>query len=142
MGWTRRRRKWAVLLGLLVAVTTVIVCVLLWQPISEEQSGYTMIGWQLYAFESVDIYSSPWVNVTFRGVLFEFPPPMCPLNSGGGNVCGDVVESNGTSFSFDIALPPPCSGAGTWLTWVAPDHHEAIELEVCGGSAAHVLVEA
>ncbi len=133
----------AFLLAGISTVAVVSVLVLLEVPISEEQSGYTMIGFQLYTFEAVDIYQSPWVNFTYQGVVFEFPPPECPQNTGGGNICGSVIQSNGVNFSFNIALPPPCHGLGSWLNWVSPNQLEALEVEVCANSqTTHLLVAA
>jgi hypothetical protein len=143
MSWTRRRKMWALVLAGIATASVVTPLVLLQVPISEEQSGYTMIGFQLYTFEAVNIYQSPWAHFTERGVEFEFPPPDCPLNTGGGNVCGSVLQPNGVSFAFDIELPPPCHGIGSWLTWVSPNQREAIEVGVCASSqTTHILVAA
>jgi hypothetical protein len=143
MGWTRKRKKWAVLLACIGTAGVVTVLLLLQLPISEERSGYTMIGWQVYTFEAVNIFRSPSANFTYGGVTFEFLPSDCAQNPGGGNICGSVLQSNGLGFSFDLALPPSCHGLGAWLSWVSPNRHEAIEIEICANSQpTHLLVAA
>jgi len=134
---------------LLLVVTSILgaavvaTVVLLWVPIAQEQSGYTMLGFTLYTFETVNIFSAPWENFTFHGVTFEFTRSNCPQNPGGGNVCGGVLESSGATYGFDISFPPPCRSWGSWLTWMSPDHNEAIEFETCSNSqATHLLVRA
>jgi hypothetical protein len=138
MEWTRHRKRWVILLGA-IAVGAVLTGLLLWVPVAQEQSGYTVVGFQLYAFEAVNIESSPWANFSYRGVEFELPAVDCPQNTGGGNVCGRVVEPSGANYSFVISFPPACSGFGSWATWVSPGQHEAVEIEDCSRST-HLLV--
>jgi hypothetical protein len=146
MGWTRRRKIRTVVLAGVVTAIVVTILVLLWVPISEEQSGYTMIGFKLYSYETVDPFTSPTSSFTYRGVLFDFqalPPSDCPQNAGGGNICAAVTESSGVTFWFNVSFGPPCHSFGTWFTWVSPDQHEAVEIETCAGTTPfHLLVAA
>ena len=142
MAWTRRRKVGTALLASILTVVVATLVVLLWVPISEENSGYTMIGTRLYTYESANLYGAPWVNVSYRGVLFVFPPPTCPQNAGGGTVCGYVLQSNGVNFTFEIQLPPPAPAPTGWITWVSPNQMEAIEIEGNSNTPAHLLVAA
>jgi hypothetical protein len=133
-----------ILLAGVVAAGIVTTVVLLWVPISEEQSGYTMIGSKLYAYETVYPSTSPTSNFSFHGVLFDFqalPPSECFQNAGGGDLCASVTEPQGATFWFNVSFGPPCQGLGTWNTWVSPDQHEAVESEICAPETPfHLLV--
>jgi hypothetical protein len=131
--------------GVLAAVTggtvgVVLVIVPLWVPNSQVSSGYIEVGTTLYAYESVNAGAAPALNVSFHGVLFEFPPAACAQSTGGGNICGTVVESDEVTYSFDVPLPPSGPAPGPWVTWIAPDGHEAIELAPDLGDLTRVLV--
>jgi hypothetical protein len=118
--------------------------VLLWVPISEVPFGYTMIGFQPYAYETVYPSNSPTSNFSYRGVLFDFqalPPADCLQNPGGGNLCASATESHGATFWFNVSFGPPCHSLGTWITWVSPNQHEAVESEECATTTPfHLLV--
>jgi hypothetical protein len=79
VAWTRRRKRRALLLVGVVTAAVVTIAALLWIPISEEQSGYTIIGFKPYSYETVYPLSAPNSNFSYRGVLFDFQglPPEC-----------------------------------------------------------------
>ncbi|MCI4372089.1 MAG: hypothetical protein L3K02_00365 [Thermoplasmata archaeon] len=128
-----------------MASTTMLVVTLLWIPITEEQSGYTIVGFKEYTYETVYPFSSASSNFTFRGVLFDFAAPVsCPQNTGGGNLCALVTQSNGVTYWFNVSFPPPCrSSLGSWDTWVSPNKEEAVEIRDCYSTMPfHLLVAA
>jgi hypothetical protein len=126
----------------MVGVGTSVI--LLWVPISEEPSGYTMIGSKMYAFETVYPSTAPTSNFSFHGVLFDFQaltPADCLQNPGGGDLCASVTEPHGATYWFNVSFGPPCHGLGSWNTWVSPDEHEAVEDEICTSPRLfHLLV--
>jgi hypothetical protein len=131
---------WTLLLGTISCGVVVSVAVLLWVPISQESSGYTMIGSQPYSYVSAELPSSGWMNVSYRGVQFEFAIPTCPRNTGGGVLCGSTVQADGTAAPFDLELPPSAPQPTGWLTWLSPDRHVAIEVETNSNTPIHLLV--
>jgi len=143
MGWTRRRKLVVASATGLAAAVVIAILVLLWVPISEEPTGYTMIGLRLYTYEAADSGGFSAASYTYRGVVFDFGSWRCLQNPGGGNVCGTAGPVGGPVYPFDLALPPPCWSWGGWLTWQSPDQHEAIEVQVCASPGAiHLLVAA
>jgi len=110
--------------------------VLLAVPISQERSGYTLVGYRLYSFEAESVFGPAWSNYTYRGVTFEFHV-WCAITPGGGELCGNVTESNGSTFPFSF-WDARLSQGSQWETWVAPDSEVAIQYET--GGLAHLLV--
>jgi len=137
VAWTPRRKRLAFITVVLVVVAVVTVLVLLMVPIAQEQSGYTLIGLRLYSFEEEHVFGSPWSNFSYRGVTFAFHV-WCAITSGGGEVCGNVTESNGGVSSFSFSDGPP--GEPRWATWVSPDAGVAIQFESLSGGLVHLLV--
>ena len=136
------RRK--IRLVIAVAVATIVIVtawVLLTVAIPQVPSGYTMVGNQLYSFESENVFGSPWSNFTYRGVTFEFHV-YCSISPGGGELCGNVSESTQSTFPFSIWEAPTGPGPGPWLTWVAPDSHVAIQFASNSNGVVHLLVAA
>ncbi len=121
-------------------VSVVTTLVLLWVPVSQEPSGYTMIGTQLYSFEAKNVFGSTWSNFSYRGVTFAFHV-WCAITPAAGEICGNVSESNGGIFPFEFSDGPP-SPQPHWETWVAPDGQSAIQFESLSGGLVHLLVAA
>lgn len=142
MPWTPRRKKRLFLTAALVAaaIVTVTVAVLLTVPISEERSGYTVIGLRLYSYVAENVFGSSWSNFSYRGVTFAFHV-WCEITPAAGKVCGNVTESNGGSFPFAFSDGPP-SPQPVWETWVAHDASAAIQFESLSGGLVHLLVAA
>jgi hypothetical protein len=150
---TPRRNLGIPILGGVLTTAVVVSGVLFWVPMSSEQpsqaqTGSTTIGVQQYNFETVIVGNLPSI-FSYRGVTFDFSigGENCFQNTGGGTICGNVIEPNGDSFSFSISLSPPTYGPGPWATWVTPSHREAVEIEGDNlGSTAndltHLLVAA
>lgn len=136
MTWTRRKRNVILLTGTGGALVVVATLVLLAVPISQERSGYTLVGYRLYSFEAESVFGPAWSNYTYRGVTFEFHV-WCAITPGGGELCGNVTESNGSTFPFSF-WDARLSQGSQWETWVAPDSEVAIQYET--GGLAHLLV--
>lgn len=136
MAWTRRKRTLVLLAATAGTLAVVTILVLLTVPIAQEQSGYTIVGYRLYSFEAESVFGQAWTNLTYGGITFEFHL-WCSTTSGGGRLCGNVTESNGSTFAFSFWDGPP-SPETQWETWVAPDSAEAIQYETVG--LAHLLV--
>jgi hypothetical protein len=146
MAWTRRRKfRVAILVGV-CAVAAIVISLVLWVPIMEEQSGYTMVGSTLYTYETVYPFGSAMSNFTYRGVQFDFHAPVtCLQNPGGGNLCALVTQSNGVTFWFNLTFGPPCESiwGGLWHTWISPNQQEGVEIRECDSSMPfHLLVAA
>ncbi len=132
-----RRRRFFLILGIVgAAISITVVLFLLYVPIAQESSGYTVIGSRLYSFESESLFGPPWSNFTYQGVTFEFHL-WCEITSAAGKICGNPTESGGArySYSFWDGLPSPFL---SWQTWVSPDGHEAVQYRE--GGLAHLLV--
>jgi len=144
MAWTRRRKVWVAVISGIAAAAVVLAVALLWIPITEEQSGYTMVGFKLYSYETVYPYDSSSSNFTYRGVLFDFGAPVsCPQNTGGGNLCVLVTQSDGVTYWFNVSFSPPCHSLGTWFTWISPNQQEGVEIRTCYSTVPfHLLVAA
>ena len=127
----RRRLLWVAGIGSAVAVGVLLV--VLYIPISQESTGYTLIGLRLYSFESVSLFGSSWWNLTYRGVGFTFHL-WCAISTGGGTICGNASDPSGAvyAYSFFDGL------YSHWTTWVAPGGHEAVQYRT--GGLAHLLV--
>jgi hypothetical protein len=140
VAWTRRKKTIVLLASTIGAVAVVVTLLLLTFPVAEEQSGYTLIGFRLYSFESETVYGQAGSNYSFHEVTFEFHLWCGSITPGGAELCGNVTESSGARFAFsffDGGLP---GGSHPWLTWVAPDSNEAVEYESNSGGLAHLLV--
>lgn len=144
MRWTRRRKLWVATLSVVTAAAVSGTVLLLWVPIQEENDGYTMVGSSLYSYETVYPGGSAGSNFTYRGVFFSFSAPVtCPENPGGGALCALVTESGGPTYWYNVSFPPPSTSWGSWITWVAPDHHEGVEIRTCSSAMPfHLLVAA
>jgi hypothetical protein len=140
MGRSRRRRRRVFLVAACVTAAVALLLGWLQVPIAQEESGYAMVGFQLYTFEAVELSALASNFIHYRGVVFGFGDVECVTNPGGGNVCGTVLQSNGVNISYSIGLPLFVSGLGNWVGWVAPNQHEAVE--TTAGGLTHLLVAA
>jgi hypothetical protein len=119
-----------------VAVAALLILTI---PIAQERSRSTLIGPRIYSFESESLIGSGdgWQNITYSGVTFGFHV-WCGLPSpGGGEICGNASESSGVRYDYSFPDGPP-SPNPAWQTWVAPDHHEAVQHRQRG--LVHLLV--
>jgi hypothetical protein len=118
-------------------VDAVILVTALALPISQEASGYTLVGFQLYSFEAAELFgNASWLNFTYRGVTFEFHL-WCLAGPAAGEICGNATEADGHRYSFSVWDGPPTLEP-RWETWVSPDAHEAVQYQQ--GGLAHLLV--
>ncbi|MCI4372667.1 MAG: hypothetical protein L3K02_03375 [Thermoplasmata archaeon] len=138
MKWSRRKRVFVVLVTSAVTIIAVVTLVLLTVPIAQEETGYTLIGFRLYSFESLSVYGPSPINFSFNEVSFAFSGWCGPVSTGGGQFCGNASELNGMRFPFSISDAGLPGGPIAWQTWVSPDSREAIQLANTG--LAHLLV--
>lgn len=133
---TPRRRIVLVAGTVGAAVALAVALALLYVPLAQDTSGYTAIGFRLYAFEGVSLFGRAWSNYTYRGVTFEFHL-WCQITAAAGRICGNATESDGTAHPYSFWDGPP-SPSPSWQTWVSPDGHEAVQYRQ--GGLAHLLV--
>jgi hypothetical protein len=141
MGWSPRRKKWVLLGAVAGTALFAVALVLLFVPISQESSGYTMVGAHLYSYESEALFGdgNGWNNYSYRGVTFGFSLVCGPPNPGGPTICGNATAADGVPHAYEFGeVGPPRDGPGPWQTWVAADAHEAVEFQP--GGFVHLLV--
>jgi hypothetical protein len=133
-----RRRRWILIGSVVVAIAVTATLALLLLPISQEPSGYQIVGLRLYSFEDETVFGSEgtgWHNYSHRGATFAFQVycPSIPV----GKICAWVTEPDGSnlSFSFFAAEVP---GDSAWESWVAPDG--AVASEYHPGGLVRMLV--
>jgi hypothetical protein len=139
MGWSPRRKRW-VLLGAIASVVVVFALVILFVPLLQEPSGYTMVGAHLYTYESESLFGTGngWNNYSYRGVTFGFHNWCGVPSPGGGTICGNATGADQVPHPYAFFDGPPHEGPEPWQTWVAGDAHEAVEYQP--GGLVHLLV--
>lgn len=104
-------------------------------------SNVTFVDGRFYATETHELFGSgvpAWVNFTFMGVVFGFHFWCGPPTPGGGVVCGNSTEANGTVFSYAFPDGPP-QVSPQWQTVIAPDGLAGVQY--MQGGEVRLLVE-
>ncbi len=141
MAFRRPRRLYLLIAAITLVAVTGLVLLVLFLPVQQESSGYTMVGPRLYSYESEELFgaNSGWENYSYRGVTFGFHL-WCETTPAAGTLCGNATGSDGVAHSYSFSDGSPQIGPPSWEIWVSPNGHEAVEYQQ--GGLVHLLVVA